>query len=229
MTRHTPRIATGTITASPHFDYAPALHNSGPGTMAVYRTGAVGLEAGISAQEVIDTLLQRVHITVSRGFYSHGPDLHLVPLLIDAAACAALVLLSPRNSTDERELLTKVTFAISNGPGGLWRRKPAEVSRATARLDTLHTLLHARSLLPPFHGIARWRDDTGASFPARAPWIPDSANAKVVHLAWQLLAIAHLSPPVLLFSRPASLEWFRQRGVIQLRWFGTRPQEEASA
>lgn len=202
--------------------------------MAVYRTGAVGMEASIEASQVIGPLLSLLDIQESPTLYQHRPNVYLFPLHIDAAACAALVLLSPSTTAGERATLDTMRLALTTGPDASWRRKRSDVDQAIARLETLRALLLARQQLLPFHGIARWRGSSHYAFPNRAPWIPAIARTRanatmesyidwwVVQKAWQLLALAHVSPPLLLFSRPPSLQWFQRDMSLTLRWFGLR-------
>lgn len=215
----------------PLVDYVPVLHNSGPTTRAVYRTGAVGLLALVSVRQVVDALLDGVDVTIGQDFYAWTKNTHYFPLHVEMAACAALALLSPEHSDSAREYLGENARHLKYGHGGLWRRYRASIDRAHARLDALRTVLHQRQVLPPFVGITRWTSNRMATFTPTdsilSPLIGETDDRDAVVLAWQLLSIAHASPPLLMFSRRPSLEYFRPVGALELRWFGQPTQSGA--
>ena len=146
-------------------DVTPVLHNSGPGPIAVFRTGAVGIERRL------------VYAPVGHALGLHG------------------------------------------------------MSRATqaTRVAAIKADLVSRGLLVPFRGIVRLDVRSGSEaaaerteVPEALPWLPGTTAADA--LGWILMAFTHVTPPMLLFTRPPGLSACTDAHTLTLRWFGPEPR-----
>ncbi len=207
---------------------APSLHNSGPAPGHVYSTGAVGTEMSLSAQQMVRALLAQVRIRRVLRYYHWHEARYLSPAFISGAAYAALCLLCADKHHPARGDLKRIALSLRDIPKLVAAPQPSDLETALAALASLKSHLQARGQLTPFTGIARWSANGSPTVSLRAPWIADSANAELEQLAWQLVAISHAAPPLVLFSRSPSLECFRDAGVLTLRWFGARTSERSN-
>lgn len=169
-------------------------------------------------------LLALVRIRRVLRFYHWHEAHYLSPAFISGAAYAALCLRSADKHHPARDDLKRVALSLRDIPKLVAAPQPSDLGVALAAIASLKSHLQTCGQLTPFTGIARWSATGSPTVSPRAPWIADGANAPLEHLAWQLVAISHAAPPLVLFSRSPSLEYFRDAGVLTLRWFGVRHQ-----
>lgn len=106
--------------------------------------------------------------------------------------------------------------------------EPDPGERARQAIAALGARMWGLGWLRPFHGIARCIP-VGTAPAAFAtpdltfPWLPSGDEQRVLRLAWCACAISFLSPPLILWTRPAALTWWRSDTLISLRWLGRRP------
>ena len=205
----------------------PSLHNSGPAPGHVYSTGAVGTELSLSAQQTVRALLAQVRIRRVLRYYHWREARYLSPAFISGAAYAALSLLSTDKHHPARDDLKRIALSLRDIPKLVTAPQPSDLGVALAAITSLKSHLQTCGKLTPFTGVARWSANGSPTVSPRAPWIADSANAPLEQLAWQLVAISHAAPPLVLFSRSPSLEYFRDEGALTLRWFGARMSERS--
>lgn len=201
-------------------DSVPVYHNSGPVPNNAYRTGAVGVQVDISSYFIVSTLLTMVKLApVLEGAAGGAFGARLHPALIHGAVCSALIQL------DAPAALTHSSNAVINALAsrGLSRRSAASrpvVDAALAAIGCLRDVLRDHQLLPPFHGLVSCVTHDYVKELKPLPWLPCHADDRLAPLAWGLVAIACASPPILLFTRPPSLMWFRPHHSMMVRWFG---------
>lgn len=229
MTSHvTPFIPAGGQLLT---DAVPVYRNSGPIPNRAYRTGAVGIEVEISAFFIMGQLFARAQVPVISRAMTNTQCTAFPPQLVDAAVCAALVLLGNAPASAQAKLATVARQA------GRSTRLPAPtrntVNAAVARLETLRDALTQRGFLTPFYGVVRANEHDHVHEPFRFPWLAGHADNQNLTLAWGLVAIACASPPILLFSRQPTLACFRGFSQLTLRWLGahtpTDPATRATA
>jgi hypothetical protein len=227
---HTARLVATAAIANTYDERRPvsSLHNSGPAPGHVYSTGAVGTELNLSAQQTVRALLAQVRIRRVLRYYHWHEARYLSPAFISGAAYAALCLLSADKHHPARGDLKRIALSLRDIPKLVAAPHPSDLGVALAAITSLKSHLQTCGQLTPFTGIARWSANGSPSISPRAPWIADSDKAPLEQLAWQLVAISHAAPPLVLFSRSPSLEYFRDAGVLTLRWFGARTSERSN-
>lgn len=97
-------------------------------------------------------------------------------------------------------------------------------TRVRSELLAAKADLEARAMLRPFRGLAFVGAVDGAGGEGATietlPWLPTDASIDVHR--WLLLAFAHVTPPMLLFTRSPELTYCTDGHTLQLRWFGMK-------
>lgn len=243
---------------SVHGDHVPALHNSGPGPMAVYRTSAVGSVATLSVAAVlkvawsIPAVARALRAVDARGWGTQsnwGP----VPAgdVVALATALETMLRAPngrraptgalgRSAPDAATPGTPqgTPHGTSRGPSHGPPHRGDSEDDAVAALAQLSLQLTQLGALRPVVGLVTAAPHPGgATDLARAmramrketalaavdPFIPVMPHQLPVRLAWCVAALSHVAPPLLLWSRPTTLTWWRHETVLQFRRFGIAP------
>ena len=202
-------------------DAVDVLHNCGPGVTNVYRTGAVGTECVISPVKLAIHLLAMASVTgMASDTVSSPYDKQLHPVVVEAAACAALSLIGAVTERDIPTNLADLVPLLQAGRNALGTASRSATERACARVTEVRDLLPTIGAGAPFCGVVKWShalvepDFTSSNGSAAA------RLAHVRHAAVSLMLIAYATPPIVLMSRDASLHYFQQNGALTLRSFG---------
>ena len=203
-------------------DTVDVLHNCGPGVTNVYRTGAVGTECVISPVKLAMHLLALANVTgLANDSFSSAYDKQLHPVVVEAAACAALSLIGAVTERDIPTNLADLVPLLQAGRNALGTVSRRATERACARVTEVRDLLPTIGAGAPFCGVVKWShalvepDFTSSNGSAVA------RLAQVRHAAVSLMLIAYATPPIVLMSRDASLHYFQRDGALTARSFAT--------
>lgn len=205
----------------------PALHNSGPGPMAVYRTGAVGqtfqLDLGtmLRCWTGLPAELRAPMACNPPGMDGPSPEAFCPPDKAAGIARFLLEALAPRSRARATREAHERRLATADAP-----RDPGE--RARTSIAMLAERVAEMGWLSPFYGLARWQtlnNPVHMTRPGKAlqnewPWLPAGEEHRVLRHAWSVCAVSYMSPPLILWTRPPSLTWWRGDNVILLHWLG---------
>jgi hypothetical protein len=209
----------------PGGDALAALHNSGPGPMSVYRTAPVGsvhvLDLFTELQQApeLPRHLRKRFTPRESEYFDRLPSVDLIA--------------APPSVPGDVLALVRFLLAALTRPTRSARRPCAADDAGTERdaLDAIGALtgrLEELGCLSPVPVLVAWLDRCGSgprSVPnvapgERLPWLPRCfvVDMALLRLAWIVVAFSHAAPPLLLFSRPASLRFWRPDGALSLRW-----------
>jgi hypothetical protein len=205
------------------------LHNYGPYSNTVYRTARVGQTYDLDLLTLLamgpmpGNLRRPVRFCLRTEERSPDPRDCISP--DQAYGIVSFLLGTPALALSATERAAAAARAAAARPA---REFPNVTERALAKIVELRERLAALGLLSPFHGLATVQGRTGQRVPARDakklerewPWLPGGDQHGILRLAWSVCAISHLSPPLVRWTRPPSLFWWRGDEIIELRWFG---------
>lgn len=201
-------------------DHMPVLHNCGPGTRSVYRTGSVGAHAIVAPRALVERLLAQSGVPVlPEAVYQPVLQRQLHPALIAAAAGVTINLAAKamRESSvvDDAELLARLVGGRrALGP---WRAGYPEL--ALQRLEQLREWTARIIGGTRLYGLVRWH---GTPQPTSAlDSTPDTAVRAVASVAlFEFMVLAYAAPPIVSFRRAPSLSYFQVSGGMEIRNFG---------
>ncbi len=201
-------------------DAVDVLHNCGPGVTNVYRTGAVGTELVISPVKLALHLLALANVSgIASDTHSNADDTQIHPVVVEAAACAALSLIGTATQCDIRTNMPDLVQRLQTGRKSLGAASRAAAERACARVTEVRDLLPSIGADAPFCGVVKWSRETFVPDFTTGNLNPVERLAEVRHSAVSLMLIAYATPPIVLMSRDASLHYFQQNGALTVRSF----------
>lgn len=201
-------------------DAVDVLNNCGPGVTNVYRTGAVGTECVISPVKLAIHLLALADVTGMAADTVSSPDhAQLHPVVVEAAACAALCLIGTATERDIRTDLANLVPALQTGHKALGAASRSATERACARVTDVRDLLPSIGAGAPFCGVVKWALATVVPEFTTSDGSQAERLACVRHAAVSLMLLAYATPPIVLFSRDASLHYFQRDGALTARSF----------
>lgn len=201
-------------------DAVDVLHNCGPGVTNVYRTGAVGTELVISPLKLALHLLALANVSgIASDTHSTTDDTRIHPVVVEAAACAALSLIGTATRCDIRTNMPDLVQRLQTGRKSLGAASRAAAERACARVTEVRDLLPSIGADTPFCGVVKWSQEMFVPDFTASNLNPGERLAEVRHSALSLMLIAYATPPIVLMSRDASLHYFQQNGALTVRSF----------
>ena len=204
-------------------DHVPVLHNCGPTTHAVYRTGSVGAETMIEPRNVVCGLLALAGVSaLSASMLRPVAGVQLHPALIAAAAGITLDLASTalhmQTTVDDRELHA----LLVQGRGALHATRVHYSELATERLSQLREYTARVCGKTRLNGVVRWQEQEPVAT-ATPMSVAADAHAAAQAALFSMSLLAYAAPPIVSFRRAPSLTYFRVHGRLQVRDF-TAPE-----
>lgn len=212
MTHTTSRLARG--------DFVPVLHNCGPSTHSVYRTGAVGTELRISPVHTVQLALLSAGVPqLPDSTFTAHDRVHLHPDVVVAGVHATLELIAQSNGAPLPLRDADLFERLSGGRQALGAASARCTEMALAMLAEVHRSCASFGEGTRFHGVSRWdpvRHEPDVS--ALHPEDDVRGQARLASLCMTMLGWA--APPLVSHRRTPSLEYFRTDGTLRLRSFG---------
>jgi len=202
-------------------DTVNVLHNCGPSVSNVYRTGAVGAERIVSPSKLAMHLFALADITdIADITFCQTNDTQLHPVIVEAAACALLSRIGSVIGRDIATNLAELVPMVRAGRKALGSVSRRVTERACERVTEVRDLLPALGEGKSFCGVVKWSYPTVAPNFAVGDGTPAAKLADVRQAAVLLTLIAYATPPIVLLSREASLQYFQRTGALTTRSFG---------
>lgn len=212
-------------------DHQSALHNSGAGPRAIYRTAPVGSVHLLDLFAELQQFVQLFPLRLRRRFRPVNVD------LLDRLPVLEVIPAATSTPADVVQVVTLLLAALTPTTRGATRRASsanppdhATEAEAIAALVALRTHLETLGALGPVTALVSWvhRSDYGSSpfighvVGQPLPWLRRSRGPKgpLLRLAWIILAVSHAAPPLVRFTRTPSLRYWRPDGALSVRWIG---------
>lgn len=199
-------------------DHHPALHNSGPGPLSVFRTAPVGtthlldLFGELHARDGLPPALRAVFAPQVTTYARRGKHSVLIPAAPVAPAGVVHVVAHLRAALPE--------------PARIAIPRTIAASDAIAALEALRAHVAQLGALVPATALVDWQPRYDNATPPWTdhrvgqplPWL--SGVASLLQLAWLVCAVSHVAPPLIRFARTPSLRYWRPDGALSVRWLG---------
>lgn len=201
-------------------DHVPVLHNCGPTSASVYRTGCVGTQAIIEPRALVCALLALAGVPeLPAVMFRPVQECQLHPALVAAAAGVTLDLaakaLNATSMVDDRELLARIV----GGRRALGPSRAAYPALAMERLEQMRECTARICGGTRLNGVVRWSDMHTAAVELSSSAAVDLRTAATIALHGMTL-LAYASPPIFSLRRAPSLAFFRIKGGLEVRNFG---------